>query len=199
MDARFACNFKDARNFVIAVHFLELPSSQDAVAVQHWLCKALSTHCCSHAAAYDTYSRKEFAWDVRVENRQSCMEVWVLIRLRWEGRRFMDSDNLVFVSDYPRPAPVMNASEIWRALSHSVFCIPKGVESCGVSGVSNKVFASYWDRARRLPTLQLCPVSYAWKERGHKERGHKECGHKVNQSWPDIAPSLVDEEWEEPV
>ena len=184
MDAQFACNFKDARNFAVVTHLHSEPSWHETNAIQQWICTALSTHCCTHAAAYDTYTRSQFAWDVRADGFRSSKEVWVLIRLRWEGRRYMDSANLVFVRDYPRPPPVMNASEIWRALTQSTFCIPPGIESCGVSGLANKVFARYWEQASS-PTWQLSNVSYMWKQRKSKS---------------EEAPYALEEEWvEEPV
>lgn len=134
---RVACNFEDARNFVI---ICRIDRATSIVEVQQWITWALSQS--THTAAFDTFNRTASAWNLRFA-RESPTEVQVLITLSWNGRRYVDMDALTFVKEFPRHPPVMNASEImWLLLSVGA---PYFLRSIGISGVRSRIMDELWD------------------------------------------------------
>jgi hypothetical protein len=132
-----ACNFEDARNFVIVCRGHRSTTIAD---VARWVLWTLGQS--MHAAAFDTYNRTRSAWSVRF-TRESPVEVRALVSLTWEGRRYVDLDALTFVRDTPRDPPRMNASEIlWLLQANGV---PPFLRSLGVSGIRSIVMDELWD------------------------------------------------------
>lgn len=137
---RTACNFEDARNFVVVCRVDRATTKEDVI---WWVLTALSNS--SHAAAFDTFNRTKSAWSLRFV-RESPVEIRVLITLRWEGRRYVDQDALTFVRQTPRRPPVMNASEILWYLQQAG--APLFLRSMGVSGIRSSMMDELWDDVR---------------------------------------------------
>jgi len=149
--ARLACNLQDARNFVI---ICRIDCTVPTEAVRDWALSMLQT--LTHVAAYDTFSRKQSALQVRMV-REMVSEVYVLVRLVWEGRQYLDLDALIMTRETPRSAPVMNAAEILHVMSTSQ---PFYLRSLGVSGVSRRVIDPLWNDSTASETwvLKLQPT-----------------------------------------
>lgn len=157
---RAHCNQTDARNFVVIARRCGL----SVEAFRSWLLASLSRSV--HVAAFDTYNRTQSAWRVRVY-REDPTEVRALVRLSWQGRRFMDSAALTFVSSTPRPPPVMNAAEILCLMLSSVDCMPL-CDELGVSGVDARTLNELWDEdvpAGNKTTFFIDPSTWMWAPR----------------------------------
>jgi len=156
---RVACNFEDARNFVVVCR---VDRSTTKAEVAWWVLSALGQ--CMHAAAFDTYNRTKSAWSIRF-TRESSVEVRALVSLEWEGRRYMDMDALTFVRDTPRRPPAMNPSEILWLLQN--VGSPTFLHSLGVSGVRSSVLDELWDDVHAdEQTVYSMDADWAWVSDG---------------------------------
>jgi len=134
---RVACNFEDARNFVVVCRVDRATTTAD---VAWWVLWSLGQS--THTAAFDTFNRTASAWNVRF-TRESPVEVRALVWLSWDGRRYVDMDALTFVRESPRRPPLMNASEILWLLQRAGS--PSFLRSIGVSGVRSFILDELLD------------------------------------------------------
>ena len=85
--------------------------------------------------------------------REGDREIRLLVKLSWDGRRYLDMDALTFVRDTPRPPPVMNAAEILNCLEEEPQ--PSFLRALGVSGINEEIMAPLWDDPDASDTWRL--------------------------------------------
>ncbi len=178
---RVGCNYADSRRFVLVCRLDARVRTSEA---RDWVLEALRDFD-SHAACFDTYGRTAPAWRVRFV-RESPSEVRALVALAWDGRRFVDTDALVFVRDAPRAPPLMNAHELLRALTEAR-ALPGFVRAVGASGVSEEVFDPLWDDREASETWSL--HGRRWRPEERAERADRVAGRVADREAPERSRS----------
>jgi hypothetical protein len=134
-----ACNFGESRDFLIICRVPKTIASEDVI---RWTSMAFEKS--THVAAFDTYSRSKSSWRLK-SLREDSTEIRILVKLLWDGRRYLDLEALTFVRETPRPAPVMNAAELLHLLEAKPF--PHFLSAIGVSSISPEIMKPMWDDA----------------------------------------------------
>lgn len=163
-----ACNFEDARNFVVVCRVDRVTTVSE---VSEWVLWALGQS--AHTAAFDTYNRTRSAWAVRFVRETSC-EIRALVSLEWDGRRYVDLDALTFVRDTPRDPPLMNASEIFWLLQDSD--VPPFLRSMGVSGVRSTIMDELLEDVSPRETVYRMDEHWHWRGENKSHHHHHRAG-----------------------